>query len=112
MRKIEEAMSAAVKEHKYFKSSNTEVNVRIDACGFKHIEVRLHGNMIWRWNEAEDMTEFTLAGWNTAVTRSRLHALGVDVCGRQCSGFGIADAEWPTYNGNVINPNKWYEVVK
>ena len=56
MRKIDEAMCAAVKERRYWKSGNTEVNVRMDYLGMAHIEVRLHGNMIWRYNEAEDMT--------------------------------------------------------
>ena len=109
MRKIEEAMCQAVKLYKYWKSGNTEVNVRIDAIGFEHIEVRLHDNLIWKWNEAEDIAEFTLAGWNTMVTRNRLHALGVDVYGRVCSGFGCADDMWPMYNGQTIDPNKWYE---
>lgn len=99
MRKIEEAMCAAVKERRYWKSGNTEVNVRKDAYGFEHVEVRLHSNLIWKWNETEDMTEFTLAGWNTNTTRSRLNALGVDVCTRQYV---------PICNGHEINENKWY----
>lgn len=111
MRKIDKAMCAAVKAHQYFKSGNTEVNVRLDMCGNEHIEVRLHGNIIWRWSEAEDMTEFTLAGWNTPVTRSRLHALGVDVYGRCCSGFHGDPAEhWPMCDGMEIDPHKWYEI--
>lgn len=111
MRKIDEAMSAAVKAHQYFKSGNTEVNVRLDMYGHEHIEVRLHGNMIWRYNEAEDMTEFTLAGWNTPVTRARLNALGVGVYGRCCSGFHGDPAEyWPMCDGVEIDPDKWYEI--
>lgn len=109
MRKIDEAMVKAVNEKKNFISGNTEVRV---SDGGNWVRVFLHGNLIYTSCEESGECLFTLAGWNTAVTRSRLHALGVDVCGRQCSGFGIADAEWPTYNGNVINPNKWYEVVK
>jgi len=101
MRKIKEAMCAAVKERRYWKSGNIEVNVRKDAYGFEHVEVRLHGNLIWKWNEAEDMTEFTLAGWNTNTTRSRLNALGVHVTQRN----------WlPYYNGHEICSNAWYVV--
>lgn len=101
MRKIEEAMCAAVKEHRYWKSGNTEVNVRMDYLGMVHIEVRLHCNMIWRYNEAEDMTEFTLAGWNTNTTRSRLNALGVGVTTRSCEPF---------VDGQMIDEDKWYEI--
>ena len=101
MRKIEEAMCAAVKERKYWKSGNTEVNVRIDTYGYTHVEVRLHGNMIWRYNEAEDMTEFTLAGWNTQTTRSRLNALGVGVATRSYAPF---------VDGMQIYSKEWYEI--
>ena len=105
------AMRAAVKARKYWKTGNTEVNVRLDTIGATHVEVRLHGNMIWRWSEAEDMTEFTLAGWNTPVTRARLNALGVGVYERCCSGFNGDPAEyWPMCDGVEIDPDKWYEV--
>lgn len=70
--------------------------------GFERIEVRLHGNMIWRWSEAEDMAEFTLAGWNTVTTKSHLRALGVNVSG------GVT----PKLNGIAIDSDKWYEIRK
>ena len=101
MRKIEEAMCQAVKLHKYWKSGNTEVNVRIDASGFEHIEVRLHDNLIWKWNEAEDLTEFTLAGWNTNTTRNRLNALGVGVFQKDFT---------PYYKGEPIDDETWYVI--
>lgn len=47
MRKIDEAMCAAVKAHQYFKSGNTEVNVRLDMYGHEHIEVRLHDVLLY-----------------------------------------------------------------
>jgi len=103
MRKIEKAMCEAVKSRKYFKSGNTEVNVRLDMYGMTHVEVRLHGNMIWRYSEAEDMTEFTLASRDTLTTRSRLRALGVDVCSKNKLSY---------CNGQMISKNKWYEVAK
>ena len=108
MRKIDEMMLNAVKEHRNWKNGNTEVKV-YKIGGFMHIRVYLHDNLIWKWNEAEDIAEFTLAGWNTMVTRNRLNALGVDVYGRVCSGFGCADDMWPMYNGQTIDPDKWYE---
>lgn len=101
MRKIEKAMCAAVKERRYWKSGNTEVNVRYDYLGSIHVEVRLFGHLIWKYNEAEDMTEFTLAGWNTNTTRSRLNALGVGVFQKNFA---------PIYKGAMIDENKWYEV--
>ena len=101
MRKIESAMCAAVKERRYWKSGNTEVNVRYDYLGMIHIEVFLHGNMIWRWNEAEDITEFSLARWNTNTTRSRLNTLGVGVYQKNFA---------PMYKGEVIDKNKWYKI--
>ena len=101
MRKIESAMCAAVKEHRYWKSGNTEVNVRYDYLGCIHVEVRLHGNLIWKYNEAEDVKEFTLAGWNTNTTRSRLNALGVGVYQKNFK---------PMYNGKEIDKNEWYNI--
>lgn len=101
MRKIESAMCAAIKERRYWKSRNTEVNVRYDHLGYIHIEVRLFDILIWKYNEAEDMTEFTLAGWNTNTTRSRLNAIGVDVYQKNFA---------PMYKGEVIKKNKWYKI--
>lgn len=103
MRKIDEAMCEAVKEHRYWKSGNTEVNVRVDMYGNEHIEVRLHDNLIWKYSEAEDMTEFTLAGWDTPTTRTRLRALGVN----------LARVGGVTYYGGVaIDRKTWYELKK
>lgn len=101
MRKIEEAMCSAVKERRYWKSGNTEVNVRLDYYGCEHVEVRLHGNMIWRYNGAEDSTSFTLAGWDTNTTCSRLRALGV----------GVTHVNYiPYWNGHEISSKAWYIV--
>lgn len=100
MRKIEEAMCAAVKEHRNWKNGNTEVKV-YKIGDFMHTRVYLHGNIIWMWNEAEDIAEFTLAGCNTNTTRSRLNALGV----------GVTQRNWlPYYNGHEICSDAWYVV--
>ena len=94
MRQIEKSMAQAVKAGRNFRSGNTVVSV--DASGIK---VYLHGNCIY--TVYQGVKRFTLAGWNTVTTRSRLNALGVDV--RQ--------KNWdPIYKGSVISPCNWYTV--
>ena len=95
MRQIEKNMLDAIRSRKNWKESNTEV--QNDANG---TAVYLHGNLIFcRKNDGGRF--FTLAGWNTTTTRSRLRALGVDV--RQRGGRAI-------YNGGEINTYKFYNV--
>ena len=69
MKKIEQAMVDAIKAGREFKSGNTEVII----CGGSLFSVRLHGNAIAR-NHGRGW-EFSLAGWNTVTTRSRINAL-------------------------------------
>lgn len=107
MRKIERAMVAAIKAGKNRKDGNTEV-VHFayegvpDGC-----HVYLHGHRI---AERHNNTwRFSLAGWNTPTTRSRLSALvrefrpgtqGIRTCLGQayyCTGQGdqpIDNGEW------------------
>lgn len=96
MRKIEERMVCAVRNMKNFREDNTEVKK------YKNVTaVYLHGNLIFeRFDDGSRF--FTLAGWNTPTTRSRLNALGVKVCQRNFS---------PIYEGKEIDSNKWYEVL-
>lgn len=94
MRQIEEKMIQAVKAGKNFRSGNTVVNV--DGSGIK---VYLHGNCIYAIYEG--VKRFTLAGWNTVTTRSRLNALGVDVRQKNWS---------PIFNGIEISSCDWYTV--
>lgn len=91
MRKIEETMCAAVKMRREWSSGNTSVVVCQD-----NVYVHLHGHIIYC-----DYGEFTLAGHNTNLTRSRLRALGVDVRVRNGK---------PLYKGEYIDSNKWYNV--
>ena len=71
MRKIEQAMCAAIKMHKSMKCGNTEVECGRTLFGnYKKVVVKLHGNEIFKWNEAEDIAEFTLAG---VIHRLRVH---------------------------------------
>jgi hypothetical protein len=99
MKQIEKQMLAAVKERRNWRSGNTEVSVRTDIYGCSHIEVRLHDNLIFKQNDAEDSAEFTLAGWNTNTTRSRLRALGVDVCQKDYRAY---------YKNRFIYKTDWY----
>ena len=102
MRKIEEQMVAAIKARKNFKSGNTEVKMTRNEylCTFTSM-VYLHGNLIAKISFGPDnvVAQFTMAGWNTNTTRSRLNALGV----------GISQCNWaPYHNGKAISSKGWY----
>ena len=96
MRKIEQKMAAAVAAKKSFSESNTRVEVDDE----KTVRVYLFGNCIYRVN-ADGRRTFTLAGWNTVTTRSRLNALGVNVQQRKKA---------PYYGEDRISRVHWYEV--
>lgn len=101
MRKIEQAMCEAVKNRKNMEKRNTKVVSKSIGFGCHYITVFLHDNLIYRYNEAEDWGEFTLAGLDTNVTRNRLRALGVNLT--RCGGVTY-------YGGMVVDKNKWYEI--
>ncbi len=73
MRQIEKRMCAAVRERRNWKESNTEVRRVEGGTG-----VYLHGNNIATFYDNGERF-FSLAGWNTVTTRSRLNALGARV---------------------------------
>lgn len=95
MRVIEQKMLQALSEGKSFKCGNTEVDY--DNKGNKF--VLLHGNCIYA--VVNGVASFSLAGWDTVTTKSRLRALGVDIRTRNYTTF---------YNGVAINSRKWYNV--
>ena len=97
MRQIEIEMLYAVCNRKNMNKSNTQVQVREDGS----IWVRLHGNLIAHLAHRGDsgLWQFTLAGWNTPTTRSRLRALGIDI--RQRGGV-------PYYKGKPISIREVY----
>jgi len=74
MRQIEKKMLAAFKVNKNFKESNTEV-LNLAALNGQ-IWVRLFGNIIAKKDIKTGLTVYSLAGWDTLTTRSRLSALG------------------------------------
>lgn len=94
MRKIEEAMCAAVSARENWKEGNTQV----ENFG-SEVTVSLHGSPIYRI--VDGCRYFTLAGWNTMTTRRRLNALGVNV--HNVGGI-------PMYNGVAIDKYNWYAI--
>lgn len=109
MRKIEQLMVAAVRRSYEsgvvgwkWKSGNTSVEVHAPG----RVSVYLHGNPIALLG-ADDMS-FTLAGWNTPTTRSRLNALfrafapGASVFQRNFKPFAVT--KWIA---REIDANEW-----
>ena len=94
MRQIEIEMLHAVCNRKNMRKNNTQVLVREDGS----IWVRLHGNLIAHRGDS-GLWQFTLAGWNTPTTRSRLRALGIDI--RQRGGV-------PYYKGKAMSIREVY----
>lgn len=89
MRKIEKAMNAAIQSKQNFRLDNTSV-VFIPALSDSLIarsEVHLHGNLIAKyWHDLAtplEVVKETLARWSTPTTKSRLRALGANVCTRK-----------------------------
>lgn len=102
MRQIEKQMVASIKARKNFKSGNTEVTItRNEYLRTCTAMVYLHGNLISKISFGPDnvVAQFTMAGWNTNTTRSRLNALGV----------GVSQCNWaPYHNGKAISRTGWY----
>lgn len=68
MRKVELAMIRAIERRQDWHKGNTSVEWDGSTC-----RIWLHGNKIAQFSYG--LWSFTLAGWNTPTTRSRLHAL-------------------------------------
>lgn len=83
MRKIEQAMLAAVQQRKFWISGNTCVDyVEAGNPNGPRSEIFLHGNHIadyWHQSGTLDVDSRTLALWPTPTTKSRLRALGASV---------------------------------
>lgn len=93
MRQVEKRMVAAIKARTPMNCGNTSVTVKDDYC-----DVLLFGNHIARvFNDGRG--EFTLSGWDTNTTRSRLNALGVGV---------YREKRMTKYNGMIILSDQWY----
>lgn len=99
MRKIDAEMVNATISNRSVVLGNTTVSSD-DA----EIRVYLHGNHIWT-HERGNGARFTLAGWPTATTLSRLRALGVRICRKQ----GKPGIVTPT-GFREIDALSWYSV--
>lgn len=99
MRKIETLMWQAINNRTFWKLGNTAVDY-IGGPGESNpygprSEVFLHGNHIatfWHDTQQVEVNERTLCNWPTPTTKSRLRALGVNVCTRNHTTFldGVA----------------------
>ena len=97
MREIEKQMAAAVRNSKKFFKDNTEVQVLQNGC----VYVYLFGNCIYKI--VNGTPKFNLCGWNSATTRSRLNALGVNVTSKNFT---------PYYNGKPISAHSGWIAVQ
>ena len=70
MRVIERKMIAAIRDGRSMRDGNTVVEANSNGASWR---VLLHGNLIAAGGT--DTFSFTLAGWNTPTTRSRVNAL-------------------------------------
>jgi hypothetical protein len=81
MRKIEKQMLHAISTRKSWQGGNTTVSIRDD----NSVSVFLHGNHIadvWSLGFIS-VNKYTLSKWATNTTKSRLRALGANVCTRK-----------------------------
>ena len=83
MRKIERQMLNAIAARRNWGSANTDVYCEANG----DIEVRLHNNIIARYNSEAGKWSINLCGWNTTTTRSRLSAI-VRYCSEYYVGVG------------------------
>lgn len=95
MRQIEENMVNAVNGLYNYNCGNTRVEIYNN-----EVAVRLHQNYIFRI--VDGVSYFTLAGWNTNTTRSRLNALGVEIHNKK----GV-----PYYKGQPVPTNGWVTIL-
>lgn len=101
MRSIDKEMLAAVCRRENWKCGNTQVEVSSDK---NIVKVFLHDNLIYKCVGIEE--SFTLAGWDTNVTRNRLRALGVNLFRK--NGKVYASKCKSGAKAIEINKNKWY----
>lgn len=97
MREIEKKMVAAIRNGKNFNGNNTQV----ESQSIGNSYVYLFGNLIYKVIKGK--AYFSLCGWNTNTTRSRLNALGVNVTTKNGT---------PIYNGKPISTNEFISVAQ
>jgi hypothetical protein len=98
MRKIEQQLRAAWQLGPPLNISNSAVTQN-----GKEIRLVLFGNVIAERHYDKPGFSFTLAGWNTPTTRSRLkNVLGLDVYNK---------GKQPYWGDRVISPSEWYAFI-
>lgn len=100
MRKIEQQMLDAIDSGRNWHSGNTRVEQRPVIAGLE-VEVTLHGHLIakgyFRGEDRPGRWEVTLAGWDTATTRSRLSAIVRHVSRLGPDGLGVSSRKGQPY---------------
>lgn len=97
MRKITKTIKALLDQRKSWNAGgNTTGTYHEDG---NYTDIRLHNNHVARHFHGTDVTHFSMAGWTSRTTQSRLNAIGVQVYQR---AFEIY------YHGTYIDPDKWY----
>jgi hypothetical protein len=96
MRKIESDMVAAIRSRRDYKCGNTQVLQADRENGYG--EVRLHGNIISRFNYNNGIIEFADCGYRTATTKSRLNAL-IHAFTKKGQGIYQKDFQWYWQDG-------------
>lgn len=94
MRQVERELSAAVQSHKCWCGGNTTVIVDNNV-----LQVYLHGHLIYK--EKEGRKAFTLAGYDTDVTRNRLRAIGVQIERKNNTTY---------FKGVEVDKKQWYNI--
>lgn len=102
MRKIEVNMINAILAGKNWRQDNTS---------YENGVVKLHGNAIAR--KVDGMWQFTLAGWNTPTTRSRVSAI-LNNLTRSANGVktrkGLAYISYRNGEKHDIDSTDWHNV--
>lgn len=96
MKKIEEQMIGAIRRMRSWCKKNTRVFVGFDGVEYSW-SVYLHGHRIAWGSYGEHgwkLDGASLRGWDTATTKSRLRALGVDVWRLRCEEGHITKDEY------------------
>lgn len=104
MRKIEEKLLVAIERWTPFHLDNTDFRIVDTSLG----EVYLHNNCIAKVIKHPTplfgrpyiyVSEISLCGWNTPTTRSRLRALGIEICQKDFM---------PILEDRPIDPSAWH----
>lgn len=109
MRVIERQMVRAIREKRNWRSGNTRVEfITPDAW-----RVTLHGNLIATGGHSA--FSFTLAGWNTTTTRSRVNALLSGLCETRAHVFQRQHEPYFAPTGDIareIDSDEWITVQR